>query len=660
MTGDETERGQPFDGRYRVLGRLGVGGMATVYLAEDSSLGRKVALKVMADRYSDDGEFVERFRREAQAAARLNHPNIIAVYDRGEADGRPYIAMEYLQGRTLKQVIQAEGPLPPERAIAIAMQVLAGLRYAHEHGVVHRDVKPHNVLVGDDGRIKVTDFGIAHAGDPQMTEVGSIVGTAQYLSPEQARGRAVGPQTDIYSLGVVLYEMLAGRVPFEGDSSVAIAMQHVSDQAPPLRALAPDVPESLALVVAHAMLKDPAQRYGSADEFSSDLDRVRRGLVPIAATAAHTAVIPHEPTELVPAVEATRIAPPPGGPTLLAGDKLPARATPRKRSRWPWLLVLLLLLAVGALAAFAIGGVPGDESSRTTTGVTTTGPATTAIASHTLDDLEGKTYQEARATLSGYQLGLIIPKAQPVRDATHAANIVVASVPETGAVLHRGDTVRLKVSRGQMSIPNIVGATQADAQAKLGPNFRFSPMSESSDTIDRGSVTRTDPAVGTTVPVGSSVTVYISTGPATVEVPKLVGRSESDARATLAGAGLIVREPPGSRCSDAVNTGQVAKQFPEPGTPVVKGRAVGFDLANSPCTVFVPTVVGMPLDEAVARLQRETINPNSIRTTPQPVTDPNDDGRVLDQDIRGSNTKPFIVTLTVGQFSQTDTTTTTP
>ncbi len=293
MNEDDTEAGQPFDGRYRVLGRLGIGGMATVYLAEDSSLGRKVALKVMAERYAEDGEFVERFRREAQAAARLNHPNIIAVYDRGEADGRPYIAMEYLQGRTLKQVIQKEGQLPPERAIAIAMQVLAGLRYAHEHGVVHRDVKPHNVLVGDDGRIKVTDFGIAHAGDPQMTEVGSIVGTAQYLSPEQARGRAVGPQTDIYSLGVVLYEMLAGRVPFEGDSSVAIAMQHVSDPAPPLQSLAPDVPDSLALVVAHAMLKEPSQRYGSADEFGADLDRVRRGLVPVAATAV-TSVIPRE------------------------------------------------------------------------------------------------------------------------------------------------------------------------------------------------------------------------------------------------------------------------------------------------------------------------------------------------------------------------------
>ncbi len=662
MTDDtDTERGQPFDGRYRVLGRLGVGGMATVYLAEDSSLGRKVALKVMAERYSEDGEFVERFRREAQAAARLNHPNIIAVYDRGEADGRPYIAMEYLQGRTLKQVIQAEGPLPPERAIAIAMQVLAGLRYAHEHGVVHRDVKPHNVLVGDDGRIKVTDFGIAHAGDPQMTEVGSIVGTAQYLSPEQARGRGVGPQTDIYSLGVVLYEMLAGRVPFEGDSSVAIAMQHVSDPPPPLRALAPDVPESLALVVAHAMLKDPAQRYGSADEFAADLDRVRRGLVPVAATAAHTAIVARDPTELVPAVEATRIAPRPEATPLLSGEQpLPARPTPRKRSRWPWLLVLLLLLAVGALAAFAIGGVPGDNSSPTTTKQTTSGNTTTVVASHTLDDLEGKTEAEARSTLSSYQLGLTIPKAQPVRDATHAAHIVVASDPPQGAVLHRGDTVRLKISRGQMEIPNIVGKSQGDAQQELGSNFRFSPASEASDSVDRGNVTRTDPAVGTTQPVGSTVTVYISTGPARVEVPKLVGRTEADARATLSGAGLIVREPPGSRCSDAVNQGQVAKQNPEPGTPVQKGRAIAFDLANSPCTVFVPTVVGMPIDDAIARLQRETINPNSIRQTPQPVTDPNDDGRVLDQDTRGSNVKPFIVTLTVGQLDQTATTPTPP
>jgi eukaryotic-like serine/threonine-protein kinase len=658
MTGDDTERGQPFDGRYRVLGRLGVGGMATVYLAEDSSLGRKVALKVMAERYAEDGEFVERFRREAQAAARLNHPNIIAVYDRGEANGRPYIAMEYLQGRTLKQVIQKEGPLPAERAIAIAMQVLAGLRYAHEHGVVHRDVKPHNVLVGDDGRIKVTDFGIAHAGDPQMTEVGSIVGTAQYLSPEQARGRSVGPQTDIYSLGVVLYEMLAGRVPFEGDSSVAIAMQHVSDEAPPLRSLAPLVPESLALVVAHSMLKDPSQRYGSADEFAADLDRVRRGLVPVAATALMAAV-PSQPTEHVPAVEATRIAPRVEPTPLLSGEKPPLQPTaPRRRSRWPWLLVLLLVLAVGALAAFALGVGPGNGSSTTdqTTGTTT---STAVPASHTLEDLEGKTLSEADAILRGYQLKLKI-KPQPVRDAQHDANIVVDTNPTASTVLHKGDTVVVKVSRGQKPIPNVVGATVADALQQLGSDFKPTQQSEASDSIDKGKITRTDPGPGQTAPVGSPITIWVSSGPASVQVPSLVGKTEADARAALQTSGLIVKEPPGARCSDSVDVGSVAKQSLSPGTLVRQGKAIGFDLANSACTIDVPSVRGRSVDEAQGILAGLKVRSQIKYET---VADPTQDGIVQDQDIEGTNVKPFVVTLTVGQLDQTVTTgstTTTP
>jgi serine/threonine-protein kinase len=245
-----------------------------------------------------------------------------------------------------------------------------------------------------------------------------------------------------------------------------------------------------------------------------------------------------------------------------------------------------------------------------------------------------------------------------VRD-THDANTVVGSNPDAGQVLHSGDTVRLKVSRGQKAVPNVVDKPQADAQAAFGNDFRFSPTSEPSDTISKGNVTRTDPPVGTKIPIGTTVTVYISTGPATVEVPNLVGKSEADARTALNNAGLIVREPPGSRCSDNVNAGQVAKQSPDTGTPVHKGKAIAFDLANSPCTVFVPTVVGSKLDDAIARLQRETINPNSIKTIPQIVTDPADDGTVLDQDIRGSNTKPFTVTLTVGQLGTPATTPTT-
>ena len=657
MNEDDTEAGTPFDGRYRVLGRLGIGGMATVYLAEDSSLGRKVALKVMAERYAEDGEFVERFRREAQAAARLNHPNIIAVYDRGEADGRPYIAMEYLQGRTLKQVIQKEGQLPPERAIAIAMQVLAGLRYAHEHGVVHRDVKPHNVLVGDDGRIKVTDFGIAHAGDPQMTEVGSIVGTAQYLSPEQARGRAVGPQTDIYSLGVVLYEMLAGRVPFEGDSSVAIAMQHVSDPAPPLQSLAPDVPDSLALVVAHAMLKEPSQRYGSADEFGADLDRVRRGLVPVAATAV-TSVIPREATEMIPAVEATRIAPAVDPTPLLSSDKLPPSATPRKRSRWPWLLALLMLLAVGVLTAFAIGGIPGDDSGggTTTQQQSTETQETTNVASQTLDDLVGQTYLEAVATLQSYPVD-VTPRRQAVRDATQDVNVVVAMDPKSGTVLHDGDVVLLKTSKGQKPIPNVAGMTEAQAREALGSDFNVTSSGEASDTVDKGQVTHSDPVVGTRVPVGSSVTIFVSTGPAQVQVPNLIGKSEDAARSALGSAGLITHEPPGIRCSDDVQVDQVAKQFPDTGTLVQKGREVRFDMSNSPCTVNVPSVRGKNVDVAAQQLTDLKIRYRTIFT---PVSDAGQDGVVQDQNIEGTNTKPFVVVLSIGQFDQPVTSPTAP
>jgi eukaryotic-like serine/threonine-protein kinase len=660
MTGDDTQPGQPFDGRYRVLGRLGVGGMATVYLAEDSSLGRKVALKVMAERYAEDGEFVERFRREAQAAARLNHPNIIAVYDRGEADGRPYIAMEYLQGRTLKQVIQKEGPLPPERAIAVAMQVLAGLRYAHEHGVVHRDVKPHNVLVGDDGRIKVTDFGIAHAGDPQMTEVGSIVGTAQYLSPEQARGRSVGPQTDVYSLGVVLYEMLAGRVPFEGDSSVAIAMQHVSDEAPPLRSLVPQVPESLAMVVAHSMLKQPEQRYGSADEFSADLDRVRRGLVPAAATAL-IEMPPREPTERVPAVEATRIAPPSPAPppSLLSGEKLPPRPIPRKRSRWPWLLVLLLVLAVGALAAFALGVGSGDDTPTTSGSTPTTTQETTVAQTKKLEDLTGKSFQEAKSALAGYGLKLDV-RPQRVRNADAEAGVVVETVPPADSELRSGDTVLLKISRGQKQVPNIVGETRADALDQLGADFKHKEESEASDNVEKGKITQTDPPPGERIPVGSTVKFWVSTGPASVPVPTLTGKTEEEARQTLATVGLVVKEPPGSRCSDDVEVGQVAKQNPPAGTPKKGGYAVSFDLANSPCTVDVPSVRNLPVDEAIKNLEAASIASRNIIVVDQVTADPAQDGLVLSQDIEGTNAKPFKVTITVGRLDPSTVTTATP
>src|SRR5213080_404360 len=284
MAVQDTLIGSLFDGRYRIQRKLGAGGMANVYLAEDQELGRRVAIKILNERHANDDQFVERFRREAQNAAALSHPNIVSIYDRGEAEGSYYIAMEYLDGRSLKELIVSRGPAPVGVAVEYARQILSALRFAHRHGIVHRDIKPHNVLVDGEGRVKVTDFGIARAGTSQMTETGSIVGTAQYLSPEQAKGGEVDPRSDLYSLGVVLYELLTGKTPFDGETPVEIAMKHLSTTPRPPSKLRPDVPRELDMVVMRALAKNPDERYQSADEMEADLERVARGARVSAAT----------------------------------------------------------------------------------------------------------------------------------------------------------------------------------------------------------------------------------------------------------------------------------------------------------------------------------------------------------------------------------------
>ena len=270
--------GTLFDGRYQILRKLGAGGMANVYLAEDQELGRRVAIKILNDRHANDEQFVERFRREAKNAAALSHPNIVSIYDRGEAEGTYYIAMEYLDGRSLKELILSRGDAPIAVVVEYARQILSALKFAHRHGIVHRDIKPHNVLVDGEGRVKVTDFGIARAGASQMTEAGSIVGTAQYLSPEQARGADVDQRSDLYSLGVLMYEMLTGEVPFSGDTPVEIAMKHLSQTPAPPSTIRHDVPRDLDMVVMRTLAKSPDDRYQSADEMEADLDRVARGV----------------------------------------------------------------------------------------------------------------------------------------------------------------------------------------------------------------------------------------------------------------------------------------------------------------------------------------------------------------------------------------------
>src|SRR5262245_14781455 len=363
MAAPDTLIDQVFDGRYRVVRKLGTGGMANVYLAEDQELGRSVAIKMLDERHSQDEQFVERFRREAKNAAGLSHPNIVSIYDRGEAEGTYYIAMEYLEGRTLKELLVTRGPTPIAVAIDYTRQILAGLGFAHRPGIVHRDIKPPNVVVAPDGRLKVTDFGIARSGASQMTEAGSIIGTAQYLSPEQARGAPVDPRSDIYSIGIVLYEMLTGSVPFTGDTPLEIAMKHLSAVPAPPSEKRPDIPRDLDLVVLRALAKNPDDRYASAEAMDEDLARVARGLgVSDETETAATMVLSGlstAPTQVVRAPLRSVPAPPASPPPAYRSPP-PAYTPPpgpfydydepiRRRPIWPWLLALLLM----AGAAFA-------------------------------------------------------------------------------------------------------------------------------------------------------------------------------------------------------------------------------------------------------------------------------------------------------------------
>src|SRR6476619_2101235 len=335
MTTQDTLSGTLFAGRYRIARKLGGGGMAAVYLAEDQELGRRVAIKMLHSRYANDDQFVERFRREATHAAGLSHPNIVSIFDRGEFDGSYYIVMEYVEGRTLKELIRSRGLCPVPVAIAYTRQILAALRYAHRNGVIHRDITPHNVIVDSEGVVKVTDFGIARAGASQMTEEGAIIGTAQYLSPEQARGAPVDQTSDLYSTGIVLFE------PLTGDSPVEIAMKHLAETPPAPSEIRPDVPDDLDLVVLRALAKEPADRYQSAAAMDADLETVARG-GHVAAETAEAATMVLAGGGAIDATAATQISR--RGP--------PPQYEPPERGRplWPWLVgagVALALLLLG-------------------------------------------------------------------------------------------------------------------------------------------------------------------------------------------------------------------------------------------------------------------------------------------------------------------------
>ncbi len=633
---NDTSPGSLFDGRYRIVRRLGQGGMARVFLAQDESLHRQVAVKVLADRHSDDPHFIERFQREARAAARLNHPNIVQVYDQSQTAGMSYIVQEYVEGETLKDLIRRESPIEPRRAITIALQILAALRVAHQQGVIHRDVKPQNILVQLDGKIKVADFGIASAGDTEMTEAGSIVGTAQYLAPEQARGLSVGPPADLYAVGIVLYEMLSGRVPFEGEAAVTVAMRHVQEAPEALTDRNPLVPDALESVVMRALTKDPTQRYQSADEMGLELDKVRQGL-PI---SDETAVIGAATIAMNRPIEQTMVAPP-----LPPRERAPVRAkNPNRRRLW------ILLIVVGAvLAAIAIGlvawGQIGSSSNTPTTA------ATTGVLVQ-VPNVVGQ--QEADAVAALKQLELI-PLVIKTASTNAPAGQVTAQHPGSGESVPAGTTVEIDVSSGPdaVAVPNVAGLSLADATSKLEAEKLVVHLdTDSSDTVAEGIVISQSPSAGVSVKPGTTIGLVISSGKKQGTVPNLVGMDLTNAQNTLTMSGLVLGSQ--SQANDAATAGQVIAQDPAAGTSVAQGAAVNVVISKGPATAAVPSVVNTARGTAEAQITAAGFVASAQESA---VSDPAQDGIVISQNPASGSVRPlgWTVSIVVGRYTGTTT-----
>ncbi|MCS7006178.1 MAG: Stk1 family PASTA domain-containing Ser/Thr kinase [Thermoleophilia bacterium] len=623
MATQDTLTGTLFAARYRMLRKLGGGGMADVYLAEDQELGRRVAVKILHERYANDEQFVERFRREARNAAGLSHPNIVSIYDRGKTNGSYFIVMEYVEGKTLKELIRTRGRCPIPVAIAYTRQILSALRYAHRHGVIHRDIKPHNVIVDPEGQLKVTDFGIARAGASQMTEEGAIIGTAQYLSPEQARGAPVDQTSDLYSCGVVLYELLTGEVPFSGGSPVEIAMKHLSETPRPPSELRSEVPHDLDLVVLRALAKESADRYQSAAAMDSDLEAVSRGRpVPSDTAEAATVVLaggrveaPSRPTEVV-RTRATE-----GPPSYEPLGR-------RRRPLWPWLLAVgaLLALAAGGWYAWTSGAIGGSSEVAV--------PYVVAL-------------REAQAVDAITKEGLV-PRVRRIANSDVEEGIVFDQNPDPGARVAEGSIVVIDVSSGrpEVSVPSVIGKRVAEAVAELGRVGLVAQVVEVFSDREEGTVTAQQPTAGTVVVEGTSVRINVSKGARPVVVPSVVSLPYDQAAAELRSAGF---NPVRVDVTSEVTAGVVIAQDPAGGVTSSRGATVTLQVSKGPQTIAVPDVTGLGVELARATLLGEGFR---VRVILEDTVDPLSDGLVLSQDpLAGTQAKPgSTVRLVVGRF----------
>jgi len=535
--------GSDLGNRYRVEARIGTGGMADVFRGFDPVLHRTVAIKVLNERFASDESFVDRFRREAQAAARLNHPNIVGVFDHGSDDGTQYIVMEFIEGRTLADALGAGRRPTPTQAAEIAKHICDALAAAHAQGVIHRDIKPANIMVTRDGTVKVMDFGIARlvSGPETAPQTSAVLGTAAYLSPEQAQGQRVDARTDIYSLGTVLYEMLAGRPPFAGESPVAIAYKQVNEPPVPPSRINPDVPPSLDAVVMRALAKNPANRYQTAREFADDLDRVREGR-PVLATPLLAA---GEATQVISRAQHTQVLPP------------QTEAPGSGRKVWLGVLIGFLIVAVLAGAGYLIyKAVSGNA------------PAQTTVA---VRDVFGKTFEEAKKELEAQGLKVVDPVTQV--DENAVPGTVIAQQPTANTPVTQGSTVTLTVAKASTKVPvpdlsDMTLAQAQDALAAVGLGLG-SKIDQPSDTVAQGHVISQDPLAGAKVKKGSLVDVTVSSGPQEFTLPDVTCQSFGAARSQLRALPLNVvnggTAPPDPLCPEP---NKVSVQDPSAGTKV--------------------------------------------------------------------------------------------